>query len=146
MSLEEIKDFSDLLQFVIGNNSNFTQKDIAKKMGISWASFSDIKKGKGVGTTLVRKLRSFVRSEYDFDFKQLEGNLIQIVKKQVTHIPEKQNGGNVVGPDGDNNNNSQELKLKELEIQRLMKVIINQAEEIYNLKAKVNETKIQTKA
>jgi len=83
--LEEIKTWEDLIYFISESYSGINLKKIAKeKIGMGEKSFFDIRNGKVPGENLARKLRGFLRENFNAEI--IASNNINISVRKITNI------------------------------------------------------------
>ena len=128
MQIQDVKTLKNLLDFIVGEYPNLNKKEIAKLSGISWGSFAAIDRGEIVGDNVARKLNGFLKEKFGYEFKQMQGNNIQIIQTKNFIVK-----GDYAGQDSSINKSLPETeKIRELEV-----IIIELNKEILELKRKM---------
>ena len=119
------KTFVDLLQFIANDFPDKSLRDVAKMIGMSEASYYQIKKGRVPKEKLLRVLKSYLIKNYNLTFELTEGSKVK-VKSLDTHRLEE-------------DNKPQPNIVSEKRTKYLLDRVIELEEENERLKAKLNE-------
>lgn len=129
-----LSSIKDLIEYIITNNTELSNDQLARALGMSAKSFYSIKNGQtDPGKGLKRGIRGYLMKKFNMDFKELDNGKIQIIHKQII------NGVN--GTTVSNNEGRQAEGISQKQLNVLLDTISDLRLEIKELKQKIKTQK-----
>ncbi len=103
--MQNVTNYQELIKFIINDLHEVSQEEIANRIGFAPKTLYSLLNGAQPGKKVRRQINGFVESKYGVTVKELMGDKIQIVKKQVFQISGDYIGGTL----------NEELRAKKIE-------------------------------